>query len=128
MAEVIMVLAKLTISLVTASFLLRNLLIIVFIIFSALVTALSIYLSNRISQPIAQLAMQLADYKIDDYPVNNIIRTNTFEIKYLNTKFNELVSRTNKAYIFQKCCPPYIPSAQNTHCCTYIRAERIKKI
>lgn len=81
---------------------LRNLFIVVFILFSILVTALSIYLSNKISRPIAQLAMLLANYKIGDNPINNIIQTNTYEIKYLHTKFGELVRRSNDAYTFQK--------------------------
>ncbi len=81
---------------------LRNLLLIVFIVFSALVIALSIYISNRISKPIARLAMLLSNYKIGISPINSIIQTNTFEIRYLHKKFNELVSRTNEAYNFQK--------------------------
>jgi len=81
---------------------LRNLLLIVFIVFAAMVIVLSIYLSNRISRPIAQLATLLTNYKIGTSPINSIIHTNTFEIKYLYTKFNELVRRTNEAYNFQK--------------------------
>lgn len=81
---------------------LRNLLVIVFIVFSTLVITLSIYLSNRISKPIAQLAMLLSNYKIGISPINRIFRTNTFEIRYLYKKFNELVCRTNEAYNFQK--------------------------
>ncbi|GAB3413591.1 HAMP domain-containing sensor histidine kinase [Niabella aquatica] len=81
---------------------LRNLLLLVFIVFSTLVIVLSLYLSSRISKPIAQLAMLLANYKIGDNPIHSSIRTNTSEIKYLNTKFSELVNRTNNAYTFQK--------------------------
>jgi len=81
---------------------LRNLLIVLFIVFSGLVVALSIYLSNRISRPIAQLATLLGSYKIGISPITGIARTNTSEIRYLYKKFNELVSRTNEAYHFQK--------------------------
>jgi len=81
---------------------LRNLLLVLFVVFSALLAALSNYLSNRISRPIAQLATLLGSYKIGLSPIAGVIRTNTFEIKYLYQKFNELVSRTNEAYHFQK--------------------------
>jgi len=81
---------------------LRNLLLVLFVVFSALLVALSIYLSNRISRPIAQLATLLGSYKIGSSPIADAIRTNTFEIRYLHEKFNELVSRTNEAYDFQK--------------------------
>lgn len=81
---------------------LRKLLISTFFIFSALVLLLSIYISNRISKPISQLATLLGNYRIGERPVKNSIKTNTLEIEYLNTKFNELVNRTNDAYAFQK--------------------------
>ncbi|MFT3903866.1 MAG: HAMP domain-containing sensor histidine kinase [Niabella sp.] len=107
---------------------LRNLLLIVFIVFSTLVIVLSIYLSNRISRPIAQLAMLLSDYEIGKNPINSIIQTNTFEIKYLNTKFNELVSRTNEAYNFQKNSIHHISHQLKTPIAVLIsELERIRK-
>ncbi|MGC4232042.1 MAG: HAMP domain-containing sensor histidine kinase [Niabella sp.] len=106
---------------------LRNLLLVVFIIFSALVLALSIYLSYRISKPIAQLAMLLSDYKIGDQPISSIIHTNTYEIKYLNTKFSELVSRTNDAYTFQKNAVHHISHQLKTPIAVLIsELERIR--
>lgn len=77
-------------------------LIIAFIVFTALVILISIYISNRITQPISELAALLGTYRIGDTTIHEKSNSNTYEIDYLNTKFTELVSRVNNAYTFQK--------------------------
>lgn len=77
-------------------------LIVAFAVFTILIILISVYIANRISMPISQLATLLGKYQIGENPPTGNIVTDTFEINYLNTKFNELVSRTNNVYTFQK--------------------------
>lgn len=81
---------------------LRSVLIIVFIVFTILIVLLSTYFANLISKPISKLAALLEKYRIGEKLITNNITTNTYEIEYLNAKFDELVTRTNNAYNFQK--------------------------
>ncbi|MCH5720388.1 sensor histidine kinase [Niabella hibiscisoli] len=81
---------------------LRNVLIALFIAFSLLVILVSLYISDKISKPIALLADRIQQY---DFSNNNMplsIKTNTYEIEHLTERFNELVRRTNEAFVFQK--------------------------
>lgn len=82
-------------------------LMIAFIVFTVLVIFISIFISNKISKPISELAALLGGYRIGENN-NEIEKSNTFEIDYLNLKFNELVKRTNNAYLFQKNSINYI--------------------
>jgi len=81
---------------------LRYLLVSAFVVFSILVTLLSNYIANHISKPITQLAQLLGNYQIGQPTAFTQIPTKTSEIDYLNEKFEELVTRTNNAYLFQK--------------------------
>lgn len=81
---------------------LLNSLIIIFILFSALILVLSIYLSNVISNPIIRLAELLGAYKVGLSLDMDPINTNSDEIVFLKDRFLELTERTNKAYLFQK--------------------------
>lgn len=87
---------------------LRNLLLITFIVFSATVVLLCIYIANRIAKPISKLAGLLAAYQIGDRPLHLNDATHTFEIDYLNSRFADLVARVNNAYTFQKHATQHI--------------------
>jgi two-component system sensor histidine kinase ArlS len=81
---------------------LRNVLIVLFIVFSLLVILVSLYISGKISRPIALLADNIQHY---DFSSNNeplSAKTSTYEIEHLTERFNELVRRTNEAFAFQK--------------------------
>ncbi|MGN6439152.1 MAG: sensor histidine kinase [Agriterribacter sp.] len=107
---------------------LRNLLIIVFIIFTALVVLLSVYIANRIAQPISMLSTLLGKYRLGESVAGESIQTNTFEIDFLNAKFNELVNRTNEAYVFQKNSIHHISHQLKTPIAVLIsELERIKQ-
>lgn len=107
---------------------LRNLLVAAFLVFTALVILISVYIANRIAKPISGLASLLGKYRIGETPNNQQINTNTFEIDYLNTKFNELVSRVNNAYAFQKNSIHHISHQLKTPIAVLISdLERIKQ-
>ncbi len=107
---------------------LRNVLIIAFVVFTALVSLISVYIANRISKPISELATLLGKYRIGETPKSRQINSNTFEIDYLNTKFNELVSRANNAYTFQKNSIHHISHQLKTPISVLIsELERIKQ-
>ncbi|MCH5688034.1 HAMP domain-containing histidine kinase [Niabella sp. W65] len=81
---------------------LRNVLIALFIGFSLLVILVSLYISSKISKPIVLLAdnIQRYDFSSNNEPLS--VKTNTYEIEHLTERFNELVRRTNEAFVFQK--------------------------
>lgn len=103
-------------------------LMIAFVVFTALVITISVYISNRISKPISELATQLGKYQIGENLKTNDIKTNTFEVDYLNAKFKELVNRTNNAYAFQKNAVHHISHQLKTPIAVLIsELERMKK-
>lgn len=107
---------------------LRSVLIIVFIVFTILIVLLSTYFANLISSPISKLAALLEKYRIGEKLITNNITTNTYEIEYLNAKFDELVSRTNNAYNFQKNSIHHISHQLKTPITILIsELERIKQ-
>ena len=107
---------------------LRSVLIIVFIVFTILIVLLSAYFANLIAKPISKLASLLEKYRIGEKLIQNNITTNTYEIEYLNAKFNELVSRTNNAYNFQKNSIHHISHQLKTPITILIsELERIKQ-
>lgn len=107
---------------------LRSVLITVFIIFTILIVLLSTYFANLISKPISKLAELLEKYRIGEKLITNNITTNTYEIEYLNAKFDELVSRANNAYNFQKNSIHHISHQLKTPITILIsELERIKQ-
>ncbi len=67
------------------------------------VVLLSLYLSNLISKPIMELSSQLNLHDLNKGTNNPIeLATNTFEIKILEERFNELLKRTNETFNYQK--------------------------
>ncbi|MBX2923154.1 MAG: HAMP domain-containing histidine kinase [Chitinophagaceae bacterium] len=81
---------------------LRNILFAVFAAITIAVILISLFLAKRISKPIAELAGLLGNYKLEEPKLSNQLRTTTYEINYLNEKFNELLKRTHEAFAFQK--------------------------
>lgn len=82
---------------------LQKVLIGIFVAIVIIVLVLSFYLSNIISKPIWQLTGQIADYDFSDDKSKALkIKTTTSELQNLSEKFNELIKRTNEAFIFQK--------------------------
>ena len=81
---------------------LKRLLVSSFLIFTIIVVLVSIYIANRISQPISRLTSRLGTYKIGESRLPTELHTNTFEIDFLNDKFNEMLNKINYAYTFQK--------------------------
>lgn len=107
---------------------LKHLLTIVFFIFSAIVILISIYIANRISKPISELALLLGQYTIGKSPRQAGKRTNTYELDFLNVKFNELLHRINNAYTFQKNAVHHISHQLKTPITILIsEMERIKQ-
>lgn len=103
-------------------------LIVAFIVFTVLVIVISVYIANRISKPISELATLLEKYQIGEKPKTTNLSTDTFEMDYLNTKFNELVNRTNNAYAFQKNAIHHISHQLKMPIAVLIsELERIKK-
>ena len=68
-----------------------------------IVVLLSLYLSNLIAKPIANLSEQLNHYD-PNKEVNETIAltTTTYELQNLVDRFNELLKRTNDAFAYQK--------------------------
>jgi two-component system sensor histidine kinase ArlS len=107
---------------------LKRILIAAFCTFTVLVILISVYIANRISKPISALATLLGKYRVGEKPHSNNLVTNTFEIDYLNEKFNDLVSRTNNAYAFQKNAVHHISHQLKTPIAVLIsELERMKK-
>lgn len=82
---------------------LRYILIFSFLIISALVITIAIYLSRRIAKPITAMARNIEKInfskKLEPIEINH---GNQDEIKLLVERFNALVDRTNEAFSFQK--------------------------
>lgn len=82
---------------------LRNILIIIFIVISAIVLVISFYLSEKISGPITALAEKLNTYDPGKENTETVdINTSSYELELLTIRFNALVNRTNDAFTFQK--------------------------
>lgn len=109
-------------------FQLKTILVTAFLIFAFLIVLVSVYLANRIAKPISGLAALLGKYRIGDQATSNSSLSNTFEIDYLNEKFNELVGRVNNAYIFQKNSIHHISHQLKTPIAVLVsELERIKQ-
>lgn len=87
----------------TKMYFLRNVLIGIFLFISVVVILISSFLSKKISQPITMLANNLDKYDLSKEKVDEItIETSSYELNQLTQRFNDLVRRTNEAFIFQK--------------------------
>lgn len=82
---------------------LRNVLILIFLFISIVVIIISRFLSNKISMPITTLAENLNSYDLSKEKVDELaIETSSYELNQLTKRFNELLRRTNDAFVFQK--------------------------
>lgn len=82
---------------------LRNVLAVSFALSCLIIGAVSFYLSANLSKPIHRLIRVLENFNVQHSQHHNIeCRTNTSEIKYLTNRFNELLTATREAFLFQK--------------------------
>ncbi len=81
---------------------LTNILIILFFIFTVAVLSVSLWLAKYLSKPITDLALLMKNYTIENQKPNMNIHSNTYEIEYLNTTFNNMIDRVESAYSYQK--------------------------
>jgi len=82
---------------------LKQVLLIIFAVIAVVVLIVSLYIANNIAKPINRLTLLLHQYdlhKEDNQPLNN--ETGTSELSYLTARFNELLQRSQEAFIFQK--------------------------
>jgi two-component system, OmpR family, sensor histidine kinase ArlS len=87
----------------TKMYFLRNALIGIFLFITIVVIFISRFLSNKISRPITALAENLNNYDLSKEKVDELeIETSSYELKQLTQRFNELLRRTNEAFVFQK--------------------------
>lgn len=108
---------------------LRNILIIITLLISAAVIAITYYLSDRIAKPLTKFAEKLTHYDInEETPSGLTIKSTTFELKYLTEKFNQLIKRTNAAFSFQKNTIHYISHELKTPLAVMVsELEKAKK-
>jgi two-component system, OmpR family, sensor histidine kinase ArlS len=82
---------------------LRNVLIGIFLFISVVVILISRFLSNKISLPITTLAEKLNKFDLSKEKNDELaIETSSYELNQLTQRFNELMKRTNEAFVFQK--------------------------
>lgn len=82
---------------------LRNMIIGIFVIFSIIVVLVSLLLANRISKPITALAENLYTFDFNSESSEHIVTDNSSkELRYLTSRFNEMLQKTRKAFAFQK--------------------------
>lgn len=82
---------------------LQKVLVGIFFAILLVVLLISFYLSNIIAKPITELTKKIEDYDLsieDNAPLK--ITTTTSELHHLSEKFNELIKRTQDAFLFQK--------------------------
>ncbi|MCH8496795.1 MAG: hypothetical protein LAT57_14340 [Balneolales bacterium] len=82
---------------------LRNVLIGIFLFITTVVILISRFLSNKISKPITTLADNLNKYDLSKEKSDELaIETSSYELIQLTQRFNDLLKRTNEAFVFQK--------------------------
>jgi two-component system, OmpR family, sensor histidine kinase ArlS len=87
----------------TKMYFLKNILIGIFLFITVVVILISRFLSNKISKPITALAENLNKYDPGKDKVDELaIETSSYELNQLTQRFNELLRRTNEAFVFQK--------------------------
>ena len=109
---------------------LKNALIIIFIIITGIVLFISHYLSRKISKPLTDLAENLATLNINDKNFKGLpADTSSYELRYLSEKFNQLLSRTNDAFAFQKHAAQHISHELKTPIAVLVsELERVQNI
>ncbi len=75
----------------------------IFLFTCATVILMSNYLANIISKPLTVLADKLNQYDLSKENVNELeVETSSYELNQLTKRFNQLLNRTNEAFVFQK--------------------------
>ena len=114
----------------TKMYFLRNVLIGIFLFITFVVILISRFLSNKISKPITALADKLKQYDLSKEKVEELpIETTSYELKQLTLSFNELIKRTNEAFVFQKHTIHHISHQLKTPISVLVSGlERIKNL
>jgi len=114
----------------TKMYFLRNVLIGIFLFITFVVILISRFLSNKISKPITALADKLKQYDLSKEKVEELpIETTSYELKQLTLSFNELIKRTNEAFVFQKHTIHHISHQLKTPISVLVsELERIKNL
>jgi two-component system, OmpR family, sensor histidine kinase ArlS len=114
----------------TKMFFLRNVLIGIFLFITIVVIFVSWFLSNKISKPITELASKLNEFDLSKEMVEELtIETSTYELTQLTQRFNELIKRTNEAFLFQKHTIHHISHQLKTPISILVsELERIKEL
>lgn len=109
---------------------LRNVLIGIFLFISVVVILISRFLSNKISKPITAFADNLNKYDLSKEKVDELeIETSSYELNQLTQRFNELIKRTNEAFVFQKHTIHHISHQLKTPISVLVsELERIKNL
>ena len=82
---------------------LRIVLIGIFLFITVVVILISWFLSSNISKPITELTENLKKYEAGKEKFGELaIETSSYELTQLTRIFNELLKRTNEAFLFQK--------------------------
>jgi two-component system, OmpR family, sensor histidine kinase ArlS len=82
---------------------LRNVLFGIFLFITVVVVLISRFLSDKISRPITALAENLNKYDLSKENIDELaIETSSSELNQLTQRINELLRRTNEAFVFQK--------------------------
>ncbi|PKQ65958.1 sensor histidine kinase [Raineya orbicola] len=108
---------------------LRNVLIAITAIISIIVLLVTVFLSKRIAKPITEIAEQLGKLDIANESIEELqVTSKSFELKYLITRFNQLIQRTNEAFAFQKHTIHHISHQLKTPVAVLVsELERIEK-
>ena len=109
---------------------LRNVLIGIFLFITLVVILISRLLSNKISRPITALAEKLNKYDLSKEKVDELeIETTSSELNQLTKSFNQLLRRTNEAFVFQKHTIHHISHQLKTPISILVsELERIKNL
>ncbi|NRT16843.1 signal transduction histidine kinase [Flavobacterium sp. 28A] len=107
---------------------LRSVLIGIFLFISVIITLVSLYLSNKISKPLRLLSEKLRQFDLGDDTITQLeFETSSFELNLLTNRFNELITRSNENFIFQKHTTHHISHQLKTPISILVsELERIK--
>ncbi|MCB0455222.1 MAG: HAMP domain-containing histidine kinase [Aequorivita sp.] len=114
----------------TKMYFLGNVIIGIFVFITIVVILISWFLSNKISKPITALADNLNIYDLSKEKVEELkIETSSYELNQLTQRFNELIKRTNEAFVFQKHTIHHISHQLKTPISVLVsELERIKNL
>lgn len=102
----------------------------IFLFSTIVVILVSRFLSNKISKPITEFADSLNKYDLSKEKVEELtLETSSYELNQLTQQFNELIKRTNEAFVFQKHTIHHISHQLKTPISILVsELERIKNL